>query len=74
MIAEPIAAAIGAGTTGDNEPHLYLGTSSWVAAHVPAKKTDVVAGIAVCLGSSWATGLVRVPVFSRERVAGEPLR
>ena len=37
------AAAVGAGTTGDNQPHLYLGTSSWIAAHVPRKKTDVVA-------------------------------
>ncbi|TDB99767.1 xylulose kinase [Micromonospora fluostatini] len=40
------AAAIGAGTTRDHEPHLYLGTSSWIAAHVPRKKTDVAAGIA----------------------------
>lgn len=40
------AAAVGAGTTGDNQPHLYLGTSSWIAAHVPRKKTDVFAGIA----------------------------
>ncbi|MGC5031259.1 xylulokinase [Micromonospora sp. DT229] len=40
------AAAIGAGTTGDRQAHLYLGTSSWIAAHVPAKKTDVLAGIA----------------------------
>ncbi|GIE85346.1 xylulokinase [Actinoplanes regularis] len=40
------AAAIGAGTVRDNEPHLYLGTSSWIAAHVPAKKTDVGSGIA----------------------------
>ena len=32
--------------SGDNEPHLYLGTSSWIAAHVPRKKTDVFAGIA----------------------------
>ncbi|MEV6344827.1 FGGY-family carbohydrate kinase [Actinoplanes sp. NPDC051851] len=40
------AAAIGAGTVRDNEPHLYLGTSSWIAAHVPAKKTDVFSGIA----------------------------
>ncbi|PZF97238.1 xylulokinase [Micromonospora endophytica] len=40
------AAAIGAGTTGDNDPHLYVGTSSWIAAHVPRKKTDVAAGIA----------------------------
>jgi xylulokinase len=40
------AAAIGAGTTGDNQPHLYLGTSSWIAAHVRRKKTDVLASIA----------------------------
>ncbi|PRY32114.1 xylulokinase [Pseudosporangium ferrugineum] len=40
------AAAIGAGTVRDNEPHLYVGTSSWIAAHVPRKKTDVVAQIA----------------------------
>ncbi|GAA4732309.1 xylulokinase [Phytohabitans rumicis] len=40
------AAAVGAGTVGDNEPHLYLGTSSWIAAHVPRKKTDVRAQIA----------------------------
>jgi xylulokinase len=40
------AAAVGAGTVRDNEPHLYLGTSSWIAAHVPRKKTDVTAGIA----------------------------
>lgn len=40
------AAAVGAGTTGDGEPHLYLGTSSWIAAHVARKRTDVLAGIA----------------------------
>jgi xylulokinase len=40
------AAAVGAGTTGDDQPHLYLGTSSWIAAHVRRKKTDVAAQIA----------------------------
>lgn len=40
------AAAVGAGTVGDNQPHLYLGTSSWIAAHVRRKKTDVFAQIA----------------------------
>jgi xylulokinase len=40
------AAAVGAGTTGDNQPHLYLGTSSWIAAHVRSKKTDIAASIA----------------------------
>ncbi len=32
--------AVGAATE-DFEPHLYLGTSSWLGAHVPARKTDV---------------------------------
>jgi xylulokinase len=40
------AAAIGAGTVRDNEPHLYLGTSSWIAAHVKRKKTDISTQIA----------------------------
>lgn len=40
------AAAIGAGTTGDNQAHLYVGTSSWIAAHVTRKKTDVFSSIA----------------------------
>lgn len=34
------AAAVGAGTVDDFQPHLYIGTSSWLAAHVPFKKTD----------------------------------
>jgi xylulokinase len=40
------AAAVGAGTTDDFAVHLYLGTSSWMAAHVPFKKTDVFASLA----------------------------
>jgi xylulokinase len=40
------AAAIGAGTVENYLPHLYLGTSSWIAAHVPFKKTDPFAGMA----------------------------
>lgn len=40
------AAAIGAGAVEDCQPHLYLGTSSWVAAHVPFKKTDIFASLA----------------------------
>jgi len=35
------AAAIGAGAVEDYVPHLYIGTSSWIAAHVPFKKTDI---------------------------------
>jgi xylulokinase len=40
------AAAIGAGTVEDYLPHLYIGTSSWIAAHVPFKKTDVASSLA----------------------------
>jgi xylulokinase len=40
------AAAIGAGTAGDFDTHLYIGTSSWMAAHVPFKKTDIVSSMA----------------------------
>lgn len=34
------AVAVGAAVL-DHAPHLYLGTSSWLGAHVPAMKTDV---------------------------------
>jgi len=40
------AAAIGAGTVEDYQPHLYIGTSSWMAAHVPFKKTDIASSMA----------------------------
>ncbi len=40
------AAAIGAGTVEDYAPHLYIGTSSWIAAHVPFKKTDITSSMA----------------------------
>lgn len=40
------AAAIGTGAIADYLPHLYIGTSSWLAAHVPFKKTDVFSSLA----------------------------
>lgn len=40
------AAAIGSGAVGDFETHLYVGTSSWLAAHVPFKKTDLASAMA----------------------------
>ncbi len=40
------AAAIGAGAVEDYASHLYIGTSSWIAAHVTFKKTDVSSGMA----------------------------
>ena len=35
------SAAIGSGAVADYEPHLYIGTSSWLTCHVPYKKTDL---------------------------------
>ena len=40
------SAAIGSGAVRDYEGHLYIGTSSWIAAHVPFMKTDVVNSLA----------------------------
>jgi len=40
------AAALGSGAVRDYEGHLYIGTSSWISAHVPFKKTDVLHNIA----------------------------
>ncbi|MEW6264772.1 MAG: FGGY-family carbohydrate kinase [Thermodesulfobacteriota bacterium] len=38
-------AAVGSGAVRDYEGHSYLGTSSWVSAHVPFKKVDIFHGI-----------------------------
>ncbi len=35
------AAALGSGAIGDYEGHIYIGTSSWLTAHIPFKKTDI---------------------------------
>ncbi|MFH1136102.1 MAG: FGGY-family carbohydrate kinase [Pseudomonadota bacterium] len=35
------SAAVGSGAVRDFEGHLYIGTSSWISAHVPFKKTDL---------------------------------
>ena len=40
------AAAIGSGAVDDGKVHLYIGTSSWLGAHLPAKKTAVLSQIA----------------------------
>ncbi|MBN1138015.1 MAG: FGGY-family carbohydrate kinase, partial [Anaerolineae bacterium] len=40
------AAGIGAGAVADFAPHLYIGTSSWIAEHVPFKKTDPLSALA----------------------------
>ncbi len=40
------AASIGAGAVELYAPHLYIGTSSWIAVHVPTKKTDLLSYLA----------------------------
>jgi xylulokinase len=40
------AAAIGSGAVADYATHVYIGTSSWMAAHVPFKKTDITSALA----------------------------
>ncbi|NHI93816.1 MAG: xylulose kinase [Candidatus Lokiarchaeota archaeon] len=35
------SAVIGSGAVRDYEPHIYIGTSSWLTCHVPFKKTDI---------------------------------
>lgn len=40
------AAAVGSGAIEDYQLHLYIGTSSWMAAHVPFKKTDPFSALA----------------------------
>ncbi|RKX80244.1 MAG: xylulose kinase [Spirochaetes bacterium] len=40
------SACIGSGAVKDYEPHLYIGTSSWISCHVPFKKTDLLHNMA----------------------------
>ncbi len=40
------SAGVGAGGVADFEAHLYVGTSAWVSAQVPFKKTDLLHNIA----------------------------
>ncbi len=35
------SAAIGSGAVHDYEPHVYIGSSSWIAAHVPKRLLDI---------------------------------
>jgi xylulokinase len=40
------SAAIGSGAVADYDAHLCIGTSSWIAAHLPVMKTDVASSTA----------------------------
>jgi xylulokinase len=44
--ADLLAAAVGSGAVLDFQPHLYVGTSSWLTCHVPYKKTDLLHNMA----------------------------
>lgn len=35
------SAAVGSGAVKDYEPHIYVGSSSWIAAHVPKRLLDI---------------------------------
>ncbi len=35
------AAAVGSGAVSDGEPHIYIGTSDWIGAHIPKRIVDV---------------------------------
>ncbi|MCU1496433.1 MAG: xylulose kinase [Acidimicrobiales bacterium] len=35
------SAVVGSGALGDHQGHLYMGTSSWLSCHLPAKRTDL---------------------------------
>ena len=39
------SACVGSGAVRNYEGHLYIGTSSWISAHVPFKRTDLLHGI-----------------------------
>ena len=39
------SACVGSGAVRNYEGHLYIGTSSWISAHVPFKKTDPLHGM-----------------------------
>lgn len=41
-----MSAAVGSGQVEDGDAHLYIGTSSWLSAHVPFKRTDAFHNIA----------------------------
>jgi xylulokinase len=36
-----LTTAIGSGAVKDYQPHLYIGTSSWISCHLPFKKTNL---------------------------------
>ena len=63
------SACVGSGAVRDFEGHLYIGTSSWISAHVPFKKTDIVH----CLGSFPSPLPGRYLILDEQECAGKCL-
>lgn len=63
------SAAVGSGAVRDYEGHLYIGTSSWISAHVPFKKTDLFH----CIGSFPSPLPGRYLLLNEQECAGKCL-
>ncbi|MBI4763656.1 MAG: FGGY-family carbohydrate kinase [Deltaproteobacteria bacterium] len=63
------SAGVGSGAVRDYEGHLYIGTSSWISAHVPFKKTDISHGF----GSFPSPIPGRYLILSEQECAGKCL-
>ena len=63
------SACVGSGAVRDFEGHLYIGTSSWISAHVPFKKTDIFH----CLGSFPSPVPGRYLILDEQECAGKCL-
>lgn len=60
------SAAIGSGAVRDYEAHVYIGTSSWLACHMPNKKTDLLHNM--CSVPSGIPG--RYMLLNEQEIAG----
>ncbi len=63
------SACIGSGAVRDYEGHLYIGSSSWISAHVPFKKTDLLH----CFGSFPSPLPGRYMILDEQECAGKCL-
>ncbi len=63
------SACVGSGAVSDYEGHLYIGTSSWISAHVPFKKTDLFH----CIGSFPSPLPGRYLILDEQECAGKCL-
>ncbi len=64
-----LSTAVGSGAVGDNATHIYLGTSSWLAAHVSKRLLDIRHYIGSL--SAWAPG--KYLYIAEQETAGSAL-